>query len=170
MSPRRTPVSTAVTAPSPGSTQRIHLTASGVSVVLDVADGRSPAIAHWGAALGALGPEGLEAVCTAAIEPVPHNAVDVPLRIAIIPQQCDGWIGRPGLTGSRPDGSGWAPRLVTRALVVDGDPLTAPHAEVGAALVRADLVDEELGLEIALEVELLPSGLLRQRATCTNTA
>ncbi|MGP5005839.1 alpha-galactosidase [Brachybacterium tyrofermentans] len=170
MSPRRTPVSTAVTAPSPGSTQRIHLTASGVSVVLDVTDGRSPAIAHWGAALGPLGPEGLEAVCATAVEPVPHNAVDVPLRIAIIPQQCDGWIGRPGLTGSRPDGSGWAPRLVTHAISLDGDLLTTPHAEAGAALVRADLADEELGLEIALEIELLPSGLLRQRATCTNTA
>src|SRR5699024_11104372 len=84
--------------------------------------------------------------------------------------QCDGWIGRPGLAGSRPDGSGWAPRLRTRAVTLDGHPLTAVHTETGAALVRFDLADDELGLTVGLEVELLPTGLLRQRASLTNAA
>ncbi|WP_422116737.1 alpha-galactosidase [Brachybacterium sp. UNK5269] len=169
MSPHRIPVDPAVLAPSPGATHRIHLSAAGVSVVLDVTDGRLPAIAHWGAALGALGPEGLDAVCEAAVEPVANNAVDVPVRIGIIPQQSDGWIGRPGLSGSRPDGSGWAPRLHTRTLALNELPVTAAHVETGAGTLRCDLADEQLGLAVALEVELLASGLLRMRAALTNT-
>ncbi|MFC7457311.1 alpha-galactosidase [Brachybacterium sp. GCM10030267] len=196
MSPRRTPVDTAVTAPRAGATHRVHLTAAGVSLVLDVTDGRIPAIVHWGAALGASGGDGptgtarepgtagepgpssrpaalgaaaLDALCEAAVDVVPNNAVDVPVRLGIIPQQCDGWIGRPGLTGSRADGSGWAPRLVTRSLHLEGRPLTAPHVETGPARLRVDLADEDLGLAVALDIELLESGLLRLRAALTNT-
>ncbi|WP_343872668.1 glycoside hydrolase family 36 N-terminal domain-containing protein, partial [Brachybacterium alimentarium] len=164
------PLDTAAIAPAPGATQRIHLSAAGVSVVLDVTDGRAPALPHWGAALGSLGEAGLDAICAASVPPVPHNAVDVPVRVGILPQQSDGWIGRQGLTGSRPDGSGWAPRLATRSISIDGEPWDTAHAETGAALVRFELADEELGLAVALEVELLPTGLLRQRATLTNTA
>src|SRR5699024_6646909 len=80
---------------------------------------------------GDLGPAGLAAVCEAAVDAVPHNAVDVPVRIGLLPQQSDGWIGRPGLGGARPDGSGWAPRLVTVGLELDGRPLTATHTETG---------------------------------------
>ncbi|WP_394215164.1 alpha-galactosidase [Brachybacterium vulturis] len=166
---RRIPVDTTVTAPRPGRTQRLHLRAAGVSVVLDVTDGRIPAVAHWGAELGELGAAGLDAVCEATVDPVPQNAVDVPVRIGLLPQQSDGWIGRPGLSGSRPDGSGWVPRLVTDGIELDGHPLTTAHAETGAATVRFALADEEQGLDVGLEVQLLPTGLLRLRATLTNT-
>lgn len=172
MSPQPVPTSDEVTAPRPGATQRIHLAADGVSVLLDVTDGRLPAIVHWGRELGApgdLGPEGLDALCTAAIEPIPQNAVDVPVRVGILPQVADGWLGRPGLLGSRPDGSGWTPRLVTDGLRIDGEPLTAAHAETGPAHLAVDLVDEEEGLALVLELELLPTGLLRLRAELTNT-
>jgi alpha-galactosidase len=169
MSPRRIPVDTTVTAPRPGATQRLHLSAAGVSVVLDVTDGRIPAIAHWGAALGTLGRAGLDAVCEAAVDAVPQNGVDVPVRIGLLPQQSDGWIGRPGLTGARPDGSGWATRLVTQGIELDELPMTAAHAETGAARVRFALADETQQLTVALDVELLPTGLLRLRAVLTNT-
>ena len=168
MSSHRIPLDTAVTAPHPGATTRVHLNAAGVSVVLDVTDGRVPAIAHWGAALGALGEAGLDAVCETAVDVVTQNAVDVPVRVGVIPQQADGWIGRPGLSGSRPDGSGWAPRLVTRAVTVDGDPATGAHLEAGPARVSFDLADEQIGLAVTCEVELLAHGLLRTRATLTN--
>ena len=58
MSPRRIPIDHPVLTPRPGATHRLHLTASDVSVVLDVTEGRTPAIAHWGAALGELGADG----------------------------------------------------------------------------------------------------------------
>src|SRR5690606_18084289 len=75
----------------------------------------------------------------------------------------------PGLSGSREDGSGWSPRLVTEAITLDGQPLTGPHTESGPGLLRFALVDAEIGLEVSLELELLPMGLLRQRAALTNT-
>src|SRR5690625_7290067 len=101
MSPRSTPLNTAVTAPRPGVTSRLHLSASGVSVVLDVTDGRAPAITYWGAALGVLDAAGLEAVCESAVDVVPQNAVDVPVRIGIIPQQRseERRVGNAGIAG-----------------------------------------------------------------------
>ncbi len=138
-------------------------------MLLDVTDGRVPAIAHWGRALGTLGPEGLDALCEATVPPVPQNLVDVPVRVGLLPQVSDGWLGRPGLAGSRPDGSGWTPRLITRGLRIDGTPLTGTHAETGAAHVEIDLEDPAEGLGVLLERELLPTGLLRLRARLTNT-
>ncbi|MEV0868697.1 alpha-galactosidase [Brachybacterium paraconglomeratum] len=138
-------------------------------MLLDVTDGRVPAIAHWGRALGTLGPEGLDALCEATTPPVPQNLVDVPVRVGLLPQVSDGWLGRPGLAGSRPDGSGWTPRLITRGLRIDGTPLTGTHAETGAAHVEIDLEDPAEGLGVLLELELLPTGLLRLRARLTNT-
>ena len=169
MSPQPAAPDRDVTAPRPGAAHRVHLAASGVSVLLDVTDGRVPAIAHWGRALGALGPEGMDALCEATVPPVPQNLVDVPVRVGLLPQVSDGWLGRPGLAGSRPDGSGWTPRLITRGLRVDGTPLADAHAETGAAQVEIDLEDPEEGLAVLLELELLPTGLLRLRARLTNT-
>lgn len=169
MSPQPAAPDRDVTVPRPGAAHRVHLAASGVSVLLDVTDGRVPAIAHWGRALGALGPEGMDALCEATVPPVPQNLVDVPVRVGLLPQVSDGWLGRPGLAGSRPDGSGWTPRLITRGLRVEGTPLADAHAETGAAQVEIDLEDPEEGLAVLLELELLPTGLLRLRARLTNT-
>ena len=169
MSPQPAAPDRDVTVPRPGAAHRVHLAASGVSVLLDVTDGRVPAIAHWGRALGALGPEGMDALCEATVPPVPQNLVDVPVRVGLLPQVSDGWLGRPGLAGSRPDGSGWTPRLITRALRIDGTPPADVHAETGAAQVEIDLEDPEEGLAVLLELELLPTGLLRLRARLTNT-
>ena len=169
MSPQPAAPDPEVTSPRPGVVHRVHLAASGVSVLLDVTDGRVPAIAHWGRALGALGPEGMDALCEATVPPVPQNLVDVPVRVGLLPQVSDGWLGRPGLAGSRPDGSGWTPRLITRALRIDGTPPADVHAETGAAQVEIDLEDPEEGLAVLLELELLPTGLLRLRARLTNT-
>lgn len=169
MSPQPAAPDREVTSPRPGAAHRVHLAASGVSVLLDVTDGRVPAIAHWGRALGTLGPEGLDALCEATTPPVPQNLVDVPVRVGLLPQVSDGWLGRPGLAGSRPDGSGWTPRLITCGLRIDGTPLAHAHAETGAAQVEIDLEDPEEGLAVLLELELLPTGLLRLRARLTNT-
>ena len=169
MSPQPAAPDRDVTVPRPGAAHRVHLAASGVSVLLDVTDGRVPAIAHWGRALGALGPEGMDALCEATVPPVPQNLVDVPVRVGLLPQVSDGWLGRPGLAGSRPDGSGWTPRLITRGLRIDGTPPADVHAETGAAQVEIDLEDPEEGLAVLLELELLPTGLLRLRARLTNT-
>ncbi|MGY5764122.1 alpha-galactosidase [Brachybacterium sp. DNPG3] len=196
-----------VTAP----TRRIHLSAAGVSLLLDATDGRIPAILHWGSALGEIDADDARTLFATSTPIASNNAVDQPLRLGVLPQETDGWMGRPGLTGSRADGSGFAPRLEVRAAslhapgtadgyaastaepvgaigsaasvgapaadvasVADaadaaGTALSAEFTAAGAGRVRFDLADEVLGLAVALDIELLPSGLVRTRAEVVNT-
>ena len=184
MPPRSTNLDAAVTAPVPGLTHRLHLRAAGVSVLLDVTDGRVPEIVHWGEDLGELRGEEIDQIALTAVPSMPQNAVDVPVRVGVIAQSADGWVGRPGISGSRADGSGFAPRLQVTAirradvtgpgtsasagLAAAAAPVDQPALEAGPSRVEVDLVDPELALEVALEIELLPTGLLRLRAALTN--
>ncbi|MCS6711452.1 alpha-galactosidase [Brachybacterium sp. EF45031] len=158
-------------APAPARSALVHLHAAGVSLLVDVTDGRSPAVLHWGAALPDLGEQearGLRLVTT----PVRvENTVDAPLRTAILPQAADGWPGRPGIDGGRIDGTAFSPRLITRSLTSSGRdlPLDDSLHDLGATALTIDLEDPDSGLAVQLEIEMLPSGLLRQRARLTNT-
>ena len=115
-----------------GPTCRIHLSAAGVSTVLDVTGGRIPAILHWGPALGEITPGDAEALAAVTTPPVANNAPDIPLRLGILPQNADGWLGTPGLTGSRADGSGFAPRLTCRSVQID-------HQDTSEGFVETEL-------------------------------
>ncbi|MFS2032014.1 alpha-galactosidase, partial [Curtobacterium sp. CT11-45] len=79
----------------------VHLTAGGVSLVLDCRDRALPAVVHWGAALGPLDAAELAALAEADVAPVAPNEADVPVRLAILPEPHRGWTGRPGLSGHR---------------------------------------------------------------------
>jgi alpha-galactosidase len=140
------------TAPVP-----VHLRAAGVSVVLVTDGARLPAVLHWGADLGELSPADL-AELAAATRPgrVPNDIDDV-ARIGVLPEHSRGWVGRPGLAGQR-DGRAWSPRFELIAYEVHADP-------GGGGTVRAAGRDDEAALEVRLEIELLASGVLRQRAT-----
>src|SRR3954451_14239719 len=78
-----------------------HLRAAGVSVVLDSRDGGLPIVLHWGVDLGELSQQGLEDLALAARGPVTDSAMDVPDRPTLIPTAAEGWVGSPGLLGSR---------------------------------------------------------------------
>ncbi|MEE1651558.1 alpha-galactosidase [Brachybacterium sp. J144] len=162
--------------PADPRTHRLHLRAAGVSLVLDTTGGRIPAVLHWGSDLGPLDASGLSALFAVTTPAISSNGPDVPLRTGLLPQNADGWLGRPGLTGARDDGSGTAPRLrVLGVRITEGGagrdlvPGADDAVETGPALVCFDLADEELRLGALLEVELLPSGLVRVRAEVTNT-
>src|SRR6187431_2835611 len=76
----------------------IHLTASGVSLLLDVGDGRLPRVVHWGAALG----EGdLAGVARASSEPLVGGELDERHALSVLPEESWGWLHTPGLSGSR---------------------------------------------------------------------
>ncbi|SDQ57310.1 alpha-galactosidase [Microbacterium sp. cf332] len=152
----------------------LHLTAAGVSVVIDATHGRLPAILHWGVGLGPLSEEDAAALALAAVEPTPGNVVDVPVRVAILPEHHAGWEGKPGIVGHR-EGAAWSPRFAADAIAVAGvEPAQTRTdgrlVETGAAVVTVDATDEVAGLGLQLEIELLASGLLRARATLRNTA
>ncbi|MBO3737357.1 alpha-galactosidase [Actinoplanes flavus] len=135
----------------------VHLSAAGVSFVLDFRGPSLPAVVHWGEALGDLGPEELAEVALAtAPQPIGFSA-DSPVRVSILPEQSAGWLGHPGLAGHR-DGTAWS-----SAFSVSGVDRSAHGVQVRG-------FDETAGLELVIEIELHPAGVLRARARLTSTA
>lgn len=154
-----------VTTPASGSlpTARpadlLHLRAAGVSLVLDLTG--LPRVLHWGADLGDLDDAALTDLRLAA-RPAPTGfPVDGEVVPAVLPAQADGWLGTPGLTGSR------AGRAWSAAFAVGAPALARP--DDGGAVLVVPAVDPAAGLALELTLELTPQGLVRQRARLTNT-
>ncbi|SEQ63630.1 alpha-galactosidase [Microlunatus flavus] len=157
--------------PSTDGPTCIALGAAGVSLVLDLSDGRLPTVVHWGAELGALD-AGEAAALVEAVAPVPTNsAPDHPLAVALLPEHWTGWTGRPGLSGSR-GGAAWSPRFTVGRVSVDGAdvPLGPGLTDAGAATVEVHASDPDAALDLVLTVQLTPEGLVRLRARVTNAA
>lgn len=151
----------------------VTLRAEGVGVVVDLADGRLPAILHWGADLGRLTLDDLAALAVTAVMPVAPSMVDDPTRLSILPEHWAGWVGRPGLSGSRADGTAWSPKFVTHTLLVDGVEAAASAdrptlVEMGTGTVEVIARDDIAGLELALTLELTTGGVLRSQARLRN--
>ncbi|RKS77403.1 alpha-galactosidase [Motilibacter peucedani] len=136
----------------------IHLRASGTSLVIDASGPHSPGVVHWGADLGDLGEEELGSLLAAGAQPVVNGNQDTAVPLALLPEHTTGWRGRPGLLGSRPDGSDWAPVF------------TFESAQVEGQRVRLRSVSERSGLGLVSELELEPSGVLRARHVLENRA
>ncbi|MDN5761913.1 MAG: alpha-galactosidase [Microlunatus sp.] len=150
----------------------ILLRTEGVSVLVDLSNGHLPSISHWGADLGDQSSADAAATVRAGVFPATNNTIDEPVRLAVLPEHWTGWLGRPGLDGSR-DGRDWSPKFSTTALRVDGKSLgdhdCSVIAPVGPAVVEVDAVDEIAGLAVTVTIELTVGGLLRGRARVTNT-
>lgn len=150
----------------------VHLRAAGVSLLIEAREDHSPAIVHWGHDLGALDATTAAAITEATIGTVPNNGIDIPVRAAILPQLADGWTGHPGISGARADGGLFSPRLTVTGFSVESTADGTPDGELlslDAGAVTWTLADETVGIEVALTVEMLASGLVRQRAVLTNT-
>ena len=61
---------------------------------------------HWGADLGDVADDLLPEALVALRMPLLDSAVTVQERVAVLPQRSTGWLGRPGLLGSR-EGRAW---------------------------------------------------------------
>jgi len=144
----------------------VHLRAGTVSVLLEATADRLPSIVHWGPELVGLDEETARSLVVGAVPLVGPNNVDVPLRAAVLAEPSSGWPGRPGLRASR-EGRSWSTRFVVSELTLDGLPVTG-WAETTEAMVVVTARDADAGIDLRLELELLPSGLVRQRATVTN--
>jgi alpha-galactosidase len=127
----------------------VHFRAAGVSLVIGL-DGPVPAVLHWGADLGELTREGLDALALAAEVEVTDNGPDTPRRLTLLPVERDMWSGTPAISGHLA-GRRSSPRPVLAAKRVTGNTL------------EADFTDEITGLELTLTVELTPQGLVRVR-------
>jgi alpha-galactosidase len=151
----------------------IALHGEGVSVVLDVTDGRLPAILHWGADLGELTPDDAEALRTNAQEPGAANSV-TDVRLSLLPEHWTGWLGRPGLSGSRA-GRDWSPKFQATSVTLDGVEVAAAGdrpalANAGPASVQVQAVDPVAQLACAITIELTTGGLIRAQAEVTNAS
>lgn len=132
----------------------------GTSVVVSLTEGRLPRLLHWGPDLGDLTEVDLATLATATLPNVGDSAVTYPQPIPVIPQLAEGWLGRPGIVGSR-GGRGFAPRFTDATSTVTED------ARVTRLVTVAH--DEASGLRLTTELELTEHGLLRLAAELVNT-
>jgi alpha-galactosidase len=146
----------------------VALTAAGVTVLIDASADGLPVIAHWGHELPDLDAAQAQAIIVAAAPVAGTNTLEPRPRVAVLPEHCTGWTGRPGLSGSFA-GVGWSPAFATTQLSVDAAP-AAGFVAAGAATLEARAVDDAGRLELRLVLQLLPTGLLRARAVVTNLA
>lgn len=149
-------------------TTSIHLRADGVSLLLHT-DGGLPEVRHWGGDLGALTEADLAAQLAVTAFTAELNNVQAPLRIALLPEGRWGWVGAPGLVGSR-RGRGWTPDWRLTGVTVDGNEVDDGLTDAGPASVEFSCTADDAGLALAITVELLPAGLVRAQARLTNTA
>ena len=108
---------------------------------------------HWGADLGEVGD--LDALGPTLATPYVDSAVMTQESVSVLPQHSSGWIGRPGLVGSRA-GRDWS-------VAFD----RVEHEVTGNA-VRSTGHDHVGRLRVVVELELTPDGLLLLRAGVRN--
>ncbi|MEM8925792.1 MAG: alpha-galactosidase [Actinomycetota bacterium] len=128
----------------------IHLSSGAVRSVLAVGAGM-PRLVHIGPDLGSFDPSALD-------RPVAHGAIDVAPPLGLIAEEASAFEGRPGLLGSRADGTAWSPRFVATGRPGQSSPSEA----------RFELVDEVAGLGLDLTVEVHPSGVVAVNVALTN--
>lgn len=160
-------------------TTHFHLRRDGLSVLLELPTQGLPIIHHWGADLGEISTAEARALSAARVQPVGENQVDVPLQLSVIPEHWRGWVGRPGLAGSRLAeqlGQDWSPLFVIETAVTGGKALSLQPASenpqgplpAGHSL-QVVSADQQAGLRLTLDFELCPGPVLRARATLQNT-
>jgi len=137
----------------------VHLRGGGTSVVVSLTDGRLPRILHWGADLGPLDDSELAHLEHAIRPTIGDSAVTYPQPVPVVAQLSEGWLGRPGVSGSR-DGRGWAPKFGEASSILT-------RSDDGELLVTESM-DASTELRLRIEIELLRSGVIRTRARVTN--
>jgi alpha-galactosidase len=144
------------------------MTAAGVTVLVDASGPGLPVIAYWGPELPLLDAEQATALIRAAEPVAGSNNLSPPPRVAILPEHATGWVGRPGLSGSAA-GAGWSPSFQIKTLEGYGDQ-ARDFVSGGAGTLVARAADDSGRLALRLDLQLLPTGLFRCRATLENRA
>ncbi|MBW3657940.1 MAG: alpha-galactosidase [Actinobacteria bacterium] len=149
-----------ITASDHTTTGPVVLESAGVGVLVDVSGG-VPRVLHWGPPAGRAvtaddlarlaelqrGADGL------------HGAPGIP---AVLPAPSAGWMGSPGVEGHRA-GADFSPRFEHVGWTLDRD-------DDGGGTLALDGEDPVVGLAVTTTLELGPEGILRVRASVTNSA
>lgn len=142
-------------------TDPVVLESGGLCVVIDVSGGVLRVL-HWGAPVGEGGVDGAYLRRLREAQRWSDGLTGADRLPAVLPEQSAGWIGIPGLEGHR-DGSDFSTRFTHQAWSLEGD------ATAGWQLV-VEGVDHDAQLSLTTTIEVTADGLLRVRATLTNTA
>ena len=145
----------------------VALSSDDVSLVLDLSGRALPGVVHWGGRLDGLQPDDLPALVDTGVALNGTNDIDVPRRLAVLPEQHRAWAGRPGLQGSRA-GRDWSTRFTVDRVTLDGEPLLHSHVG-GPGVLEVGATDEGAELHAAPRDRARGGGLVRLRATVTNT-
>ena len=151
-----------VTGAPPSARERVHhLRSGGVSLVVAVdASPGLPRILYWGADLGELPHEALRELAVVSVAQVTSYVMDEPVPAGVLPEHALGYSGWPGVSGHR-DGRDWSPLFNVTSVERAGD------VQSPALVVRGS--DETAALEVEIRLGLTQSGLVRARASLTNT-
>jgi len=136
-----------------------HLRRGDTSLVVRLDSTELPCILHWGPDLGETAAEHLPDLLRSLEMPSLDGAIYQHSWASVLPQQTSGWVGRPGLLGSRA-GQAWA-------LTFDVVDHTVTESTDCTRLTSVAL-DGPAGVEVTTEIELFGNGLLRLRACVRN--
>ncbi len=146
----------------------VHLRLGGTSLLARTPSGTLPSIVYWGPDLGEVKDDQLEQTLTATLVPQSDSEIYLPSSVSVLPQHSEGWIGRPGLLGSRA-GRSWSVAFDQVVHMVDLAGSAAwPDGPPGALRLQSTGTDLPGALSVSTTIELLPSGLVRLRAGVTN--
>jgi alpha-galactosidase len=146
----------------------VHLRRGGTSLVLRLDARALPCVLHWGPDLGDPSPEELEGLALALQAPPTDSAIYTQEAVSILPQHSTGWVGRPGLLGSR-GGRAWSVAFDEVSHQVEEAGSEAwPDGPADAVRLVSVGTDAGGGLEVTTELRLLGSGLVTVRAAVTN--
>jgi alpha-galactosidase len=142
-------------------TRAVHLRRADTSLAVRLDPRELPCILHWGPDLGDVAADHLPDVLRALEMPTHDSEIYQHSWASVLPQQTSGWVGRPGLLGSRA-GQAWALTFTSVDHVVS-------ETDDSTVLTSVAL-DEPAGIEVTTEIELHATGLLRLRAGVRNLA
>ncbi len=106
--------------------------------------------------LGAPLTTSLDSFDAVSSRPLQNAGISQLAAASILPSEADGWIGAPGIEGSRPDGSAWSPRFT----------LTGVDATAGTLTVTA--TDDIAELRVVTKLTLTASDVLTAVVTLHN--
>ena len=161
----------------------VVLRRDGVCLVFRYTATGLPAVSYWGADLGILANDDLVALDQMTLSQTPPGTLDTAWWVPLVPQEADGWAGRPGLQATV-DGVLIYPRWrVTSATTNSANSFnslesiaTADYADSQSdKAIRADQVTfiaiaDESMLKLELNIEIGAGGLVAIRQSITNTA
>lgn len=143
------------------------LRGDGVGVVIHHDGPGLPRVLHWGADLGPLDDAACDALAAALGRQTPPATLDAAWELSVLPQESDGWAGRPGLDLVR-DGAPVYPRwVVTDVHDVAGG---VGHTTGPGRAVEFEAADDAAGLRVTTRLAIEAGGLVSVVHALTSTA